>query len=44
MAKKKIKDMKKDLLDEDFEIDDTDYQLAATLLLAEKMGRLASKP
>lgn len=44
MAKKKVKDLKAELLNDDFEIDDTDYLTAATMILAKAMGRLASKP
>jgi len=44
MTKKKIKDMKKDLLDDNFELDDTDTLTVATMILAQAMGRIASKP
>ena len=44
MAKKKIKDLKAELLNDDFELEETDTLTVATLILAKAMGRLASKP
>ena len=44
MAKKKVKDLKAELLNDDFELEDTDTLTVAILILARAMGRLAAKP
>ena len=44
MAKKKIKDLRKEILSDDYEIEETDMDIISRLLLVKAIGRLATKP
>jgi len=44
MAKKKMSELKSDILSDDYEIEETDIENITRIMLAKAIGRLASKP